>query len=123
MKLEGITYDVGRVLGMNWRPVFDPDVVHRELAIIKTDPEPWRHDRRQRKRLRTRQAHNAAPHQKAPTPDLASWGPCTVYQCGIVAGSAATHRLPLPNPARLKQKFDFGATAQAAQRGSWLQVS
>jgi hypothetical protein len=29
------------------------DVVHRELAIIKTDPEPWRHDLRQRKRLRT----------------------------------------------------------------------
>jgi hypothetical protein len=28
----------GRVLGMNWRPVFDPGVVHRELAIIKGDP-------------------------------------------------------------------------------------
>jgi hypothetical protein len=38
MRLKGVSYDVGRVLGMNWRPVFDPDVVHRELAIIKTDP-------------------------------------------------------------------------------------
>jgi hypothetical protein len=37
MRLKGVSYDVGRVLGMNWRPVFDPDVVHRELAIIKTD--------------------------------------------------------------------------------------
>ncbi|MFB9833077.1 hypothetical protein [Actinoallomurus acaciae] len=30
-------YDVGRVLGMQWRPEFDPRVVHRELEIIKTD--------------------------------------------------------------------------------------
>ena len=26
MRLNGISYDVGRVLGMNWRPVFNPDV-------------------------------------------------------------------------------------------------
>ena len=26
MRLEGVGYDVGRVLGMNWRrPMFDPD--------------------------------------------------------------------------------------------------
>src|ERR1039458_9925024 len=34
---QGVSYDVGRVLGGNWRPVFDPQVVHRELEIIKTD--------------------------------------------------------------------------------------
>jgi hypothetical protein len=27
----------GRVLGMNWRPDFDPAVVHRELTIIRDD--------------------------------------------------------------------------------------
>ena len=26
MTLTGASYDVGRVLGMNWREVFDPDV-------------------------------------------------------------------------------------------------
>ena len=26
MRLKGSSYDVGRVLGMNGRPVFDPDV-------------------------------------------------------------------------------------------------
>ena len=26
MRLKGISYDVGGVLGMNWHPVFDPDV-------------------------------------------------------------------------------------------------
>ncbi len=26
MRLKGVSYDVGRVLGTNWRPVFDPDV-------------------------------------------------------------------------------------------------
>jgi hypothetical protein len=25
MRLEGASYDVGRVLGLNWRPVFDLD--------------------------------------------------------------------------------------------------
>ncbi len=36
MKRKGICYDVGRVmLGNNWRLNFDPDVVHRELEIIK----------------------------------------------------------------------------------------
>jgi hypothetical protein len=38
MRLKGVSYDAGRVLGMNWRPVFDPHVVHRELEIIKADP-------------------------------------------------------------------------------------
>jgi hypothetical protein len=28
MTLNAVSYDVGRVLGMNWRPVFDPDVAH-----------------------------------------------------------------------------------------------
>ena len=37
MNRQGVSYDVGRVLGGNWRPVFDPQVVHRELEIIKTD--------------------------------------------------------------------------------------
>ncbi len=37
MKRKGISYDVGRVMGINWRPNFDPKVVHRELEIIKND--------------------------------------------------------------------------------------
>jgi hypothetical protein len=37
MQRKGVSYDVGRVLGGNWRPVFDPKVVHRELGIIKND--------------------------------------------------------------------------------------
>ena len=38
MKLKGVCYDVGRVMmGTNWRPIFDPNVVHRELEIIKND--------------------------------------------------------------------------------------
>jgi hypothetical protein len=37
MKLKGVSYDVGRVMGGNWRPEFDMTVVHRELAIIKND--------------------------------------------------------------------------------------
>ena len=37
MQRRGISYDVGRVMGVNWRPDFDPQVVHRELEIIKND--------------------------------------------------------------------------------------
>lgn len=37
MRIKGVTYDVGRVLGGNWRPVFDPQVVRRELDVIKSD--------------------------------------------------------------------------------------
>ncbi|MCI4343399.1 MAG: abortive infection protein [Thermoplasmata archaeon] len=38
MKTKGVCYDVGReMLGHNWRPEFDPKVVHRELEIIQTD--------------------------------------------------------------------------------------
>lgn len=37
MNRRGVSYDVGRVLGMNWRPEFDPKVVHREVEIIKND--------------------------------------------------------------------------------------
>ena len=37
MKVKGVSYDVGRVMGGNWRPVFDPNLVHRELEIIKSD--------------------------------------------------------------------------------------
>jgi hypothetical protein len=37
MNCKGVSYDVGRVMGGNWRPVFDPKVVHRELEIIKDD--------------------------------------------------------------------------------------
>jgi hypothetical protein len=38
MKTKGVCYDVGRVmLGRNWRPHFDPKVVHRELGIIQND--------------------------------------------------------------------------------------
>lgn len=38
MQRKGVCYDVGRVMmGRNWRPDFDPKVVHRELEIIKRD--------------------------------------------------------------------------------------
>ena len=38
MNRKGVCYDVGRVmLGSNWRPNFDPKVVHRELEMIKND--------------------------------------------------------------------------------------
>ena len=38
MNRKGVCYDVGRVMmGGNWRPSFDPKVVHRELGIIKND--------------------------------------------------------------------------------------
>jgi hypothetical protein len=37
MKRKGVNYDVGVVYYFNWRPVFDPKVVHRELEIIKDD--------------------------------------------------------------------------------------
>jgi hypothetical protein len=38
MKRKGVNYDVGRVMmGENWRPTFDPKIVHRELEIIKND--------------------------------------------------------------------------------------
>ena len=37
MKRKGICYDVGRVMFGNWRPDYDPKVVHRELAIIRND--------------------------------------------------------------------------------------
>ncbi|MGO9179168.1 MAG: abortive infection protein [Candidatus Limnocylindrales bacterium] len=37
MNRRGVSYDVGRVMGVNWRPVFDPQIVHRELAIIRHD--------------------------------------------------------------------------------------
>jgi hypothetical protein len=37
MKIKGVSYDVGRVMGGNWRPIFDTKVVHRELEIIKND--------------------------------------------------------------------------------------
>lgn len=37
MNRKGVSYDVGRVYYYNWRPLFDPKVVHRELEIIKED--------------------------------------------------------------------------------------
>ncbi len=38
MKRRGVCYDVGReILGEGWRPDFNPQVVHRELEIIKND--------------------------------------------------------------------------------------
>jgi hypothetical protein len=32
MRLEGVSYDVGRVLGMNWRPVLDRDVAQETYS-------------------------------------------------------------------------------------------
>ncbi len=37
MNRRGVCYDVGHVMGINWRPVFDVHVVHRELEIIRND--------------------------------------------------------------------------------------
>jgi hypothetical protein len=38
MNRKGVCYDVGRVMmGSDWRPKFEPQVVHRELEIIKND--------------------------------------------------------------------------------------
>ncbi len=34
---RGVSYDVGRVLGINWRPEYDPGVVHMELTVIRDD--------------------------------------------------------------------------------------
>jgi hypothetical protein len=34
---RGVSYDVGRVLGMDWRPDYDARVVRRELQIIRDD--------------------------------------------------------------------------------------
>ena len=37
MNRKGIFYDVGRVMGFNWRPDFNPKIVRRELEIVKND--------------------------------------------------------------------------------------
>jgi hypothetical protein len=37
MRIKGVNYDVGTVMGVNWRPDYDPTVVQRELKIIKND--------------------------------------------------------------------------------------
>ena len=37
MRRRGIVYDVGRVLGVNWRPDYAPGLVRRELTIIRDD--------------------------------------------------------------------------------------
>jgi hypothetical protein len=36
MKVKGVLYDAGRVMGGNWRPDYSPAVVRRELEIVKT---------------------------------------------------------------------------------------
>jgi hypothetical protein len=37
MERKGVSYDVGRVMAGNWRPIFDQKVVQRELEIIRND--------------------------------------------------------------------------------------
>ena len=37
MNRKGVCYDVGAVMGFNWRPHFDPKIVRREIEIIRTD--------------------------------------------------------------------------------------
>src|ERR1700685_51183 len=37
MRIKGVNYDVGTVMGVDWRPDYDPKVVQRELEIIKND--------------------------------------------------------------------------------------
>ena len=36
MQIKGVNYDVGTVMGVDWRPDYDPKVVDRELEIIRT---------------------------------------------------------------------------------------
>jgi hypothetical protein len=35
---KGINYDVGTVMGGNWRPDYNPQTVERELEIIRRMP-------------------------------------------------------------------------------------
>lgn len=37
MKRKGVCYDVGSITDVNWRPDYNPRIVHRELEIIKSD--------------------------------------------------------------------------------------
>ena len=37
MRVKGVCYDAGVVMGVNWRPVFDRRTVRRELEIIRDD--------------------------------------------------------------------------------------
>jgi hypothetical protein len=37
MNRKGVCYDVGSVMGFNWRPSFKPEQVRRELQVIKDD--------------------------------------------------------------------------------------
>jgi len=37
MKRKGVSYDVGRVMGFNWRPHFYAKIVDRALEIIAKD--------------------------------------------------------------------------------------
>jgi hypothetical protein len=37
VRWKGIQYDAGLFLGINWRPVFDPPIVRRELEVIHRD--------------------------------------------------------------------------------------
>jgi hypothetical protein len=37
MNIKGVNYDVGTVMGVNWRPDYDRKTVQRELEIIKND--------------------------------------------------------------------------------------
>ena len=37
MERKGVSYDVGRGMAGNWRPVFHPQVVQRELEIVRDD--------------------------------------------------------------------------------------
>jgi hypothetical protein len=37
MQIKGVNYDVGTVMGVDWRPDYDPKVVERELEIIQND--------------------------------------------------------------------------------------
>jgi hypothetical protein len=33
IKRKGVTYDVRRVMSGNWRPIFDPEIINRDLQI------------------------------------------------------------------------------------------
>ena len=37
MKRKGVCYDVGNVMGTNWRPNFNPEQVKREPQIFRDD--------------------------------------------------------------------------------------
>jgi hypothetical protein len=41
MRLNGVSDDVGRVVGMNWHPAFDPDVAQETYSGFAVPFNGW----------------------------------------------------------------------------------